>query len=239
MLAKKYYWHLLVPLAVAMLALSFEYSGIDIWWDSLFYDQIHHVWPYTSLYITEDILHIGAKKALMAFAFTNFLLVLASFVVPVLKPYRKHLFYILIAALAGPVIVAYLKGHNHICTPWELTMFGGDLPYIRVFDVVPDGTPIGQGFPGGHSSGGFAYVSVYFALTAMRSKYRFYGLLIPVLIGIVLSLTQEIRGAHFPSHDMFSFVVCWLSSLSFSVLFYGARSPVYKVASEQEAVVYS
>ena len=145
------------------------------------------------------------------------------------------LFYILIAAVSGPVIVAYLKGHNHICTPWELTIFGGNLPYIRVFDAVPAGTPIGQGFPGGHSSGGFAYISVYFALTAMRSKYRFYGLFLPLLLGLLFSVTQEIRGAHFPSHDMFSFVVCWLSCQFLSLFFYGARNSNIALQSGQEA----
>lgn len=240
MLARQYFWHLMIPVGVTMLALIFEYSGIDLWWDSLFYDAKNHVWPYNSLYLTEEILHIGAKKALLWLAFLNLLLALASNFVAVLKPYRKHLFYILIAALAGPVIVAYLKGHNHICTPWELIVFGGKLPYIRVFDMVPAGTPIGQGFPGGHSSGGFAYMSLYFALLAMRSKYRYYGLLIPLLVGVVLSITQEVRGAHFPSHDMFSFVVCWLSAMLMYLVFYGVRSTEAEVnTTQQVAYAYS
>ena len=107
--------------------------------------------------------------------------------------------------------------------------------FARVFDAVPAGTPIGQGFPGGHSSGGFAYISVYFALTAMRSKYRFYGLFLPLLLGLLFSVTQEIRGAHFPSHDMFSFVVCWLSCQFLSLFFYGTRNSNIALQSGQEA----
>lgn len=233
MLARQYFWYLMIPVSVTILALMFEYSGLDLWWDSLFYDAKNHVWPYNSLYLTEEILHIGAKKALLWLAFLNLVLALASTFVAILKPYRKHLFYVFGAALAGPVIVAYLKGHNHICTPWDLTIFGGNLPYIRIFDIVPAGTPIVQGFPGGHSSGGFAYISLFFTLSAMRSKYRYYGLFIPLLVGLVFSITQEMRGAHFPSHDMFSFVVCWLSSLFMYLVFYGVRSSDSEVNTEQ------
>ena len=62
MTARQYYWYMMVPVGMVMLALAFEYSGLDLWWDSLFYDAKNHVWPYKSLYLKEEILHIVHKE---------------------------------------------------------------------------------------------------------------------------------------------------------------------------------
>lgn len=110
--------------------------------------------------------------------------------------------------------------------PWDLTEFGGDMPYVRIFDPVPDGVPVGHAFPGGHSSGGFAFLSVYFLLRSRAREYRYYGLVVPVLLGIVFAATQEIRGAHFLSHDLFSLAICWTAALGWSLVFFGAEPPL-------------
>jgi membrane-associated PAP2 superfamily phosphatase len=200
-----------------------EYSGFDVWFAQHFYDPAQKSWVYGESFLTNQVIHIYGKKFMLLVAFCNFLLIPVSFFVNRLKPFRKHLVYIFVAALTAPVIVVSLKSMTHIYTPWDLSIFGGHFPHIRIFDSVPEGLPIGNAFPGGHSSGGFAYISLFFALTMMRSKYRYIGLAIPLLIGITFSLGQEIRGAHFPSHDTFSFVICWLTSLLLAVLFYGIQ----------------
>ena len=220
--------YLTIPLLVIGFALWSEYSGLDLWLESRFYDAATGTWPYKSLFITSVILHTWGRYFIIACALTNLFAIIASFFSTTLAPYRKHLLYIFIAAMTGPLLVSMLKGLTYIHTPWDLQLFGGDALYLRIFDTVHAGATIGHAFPGGHSSGGFAYVCIFFALSAMRSPYRFYGLLIPTGIGLVFAATQEIRGAHFLSHDLFSFAICWLVAFAVAMVFYpdDRQSPV-------------
>lgn len=216
-----------VPIMAAIIAVISEYSAFDLWLGSHFYDPATGSWPYKSLFITSSVLHTGGRNVVVLCAIFNILAIIASFFNNALAPYRKHLVFMIVAAAVGPSIISYLKGATHIYIPWELIHFGGDKPYIRIFDPVPPGAEVGLGFPGGHSSAGFAYISTYFALAAMGIrhryfKYRYYGIIIPVLLGMLFSITQQIRGAHFLSHDLFSFAICWSAAFLLSLVFYPA-----------------
>lgn len=210
-----------IPVFVSLLAVISEYTGFDLWLTGHFYAPVSQSWPYKSRFLTTTVLHTGAKDFMVLIALLNLLAVPITYFIPKLRPYSKHLLYVFVAALTGSLVVGELKSLTHIYTPWELTLFDGDKPYIRLFDAVPPGAEVGYGFPGGHSSGGFAYLDMYFALLVQRHRYQYYALLIPLLLGIIFSATQEVRGAHFLSHDMFSFVICWTSALLWSLVFYG------------------
>lgn len=212
--------HLSVPFIVIVFAMLSEYSGIDLWLAGNFYDASTGTWPYQSSFITSNVLHTGGRNFIVFCALINLLAIFASFVDSRLAPYRKHLMFMFIAALSGPLLVGLLKNSTYIYTPWDLQFFGGDKPYIRIFDVVSADASVGHAFPGGHSSGGFAYISAFFALSAMGSKYRYYGWYVPIFCGLVFAATQEIRGAHFLSHDLFSFAICWLVAFSLAVVIY-------------------
>ena len=226
---KQFLIHLAVPFFVGSLAVLSEYSGLDVLIESYFFNSQTGSWPYKSLFITNDILHIGGRDLIVLLAAFNIIAIIMSFFVKSMRPYRKHLLFVLIASATGLLIVNILKNTTHIYTPWSLKIFGGDKPFIRIFDAVPFASSVGHAFPGGHSSGGFAVISVYFVLLAMNNKCQYYGLVIPLMLGICFSITQEIRGAHFLSHDLFSLVICWDSSLVWSIIFYpgSLREKIY------------
>lgn len=227
---KQFLIHFVVPFFVVSLAILSEYSGLDVLIESYFFNSQTVSWPYKSLFITNEILHTGGRDLVVLLAAFNVIGIIMSFFVKSVRPYRKHLLFVLIASATGLLIVNILKNTTHIYTPWSLKIFGGDKPYIRVFDAVPFESSVGHAFPGGHSSGGFAVISVYFVLFAKNNKYQYYGLVIPLMLGICFSITQEIRGAHFLSHDLFSFVICWISSLVWSLIFYpgSLREKIYR-----------
>lgn len=212
--------YLLVPLLAAALAVISQYSGFDMWLESLFYDVEMHRWPYKSLFITSVVLHTWAKYLIVCFALTNLLAILASLFVKRMAAYRRPLLYLFIAAISGPLVVGWLKDVTHIYVPWDLTLFGGDKPHVRLFDTITIGAPVGHGFPGGHSSGGFAYLSLYFCLLIVNRKYLRYGLIVPLLLGSIFSIDQQIRGAHFISHDIISFSICWSLALGWFLVFF-------------------
>ncbi|MGL4693355.1 MAG: phosphatase PAP2 family protein, partial [Stenotrophomonas maltophilia] len=82
----------------------------------------------------------------------------------------------------------------------------------------PAGMPRGVCFPGGHSSAGFAWVSLYFVALMMRPAWRWRGLAVGLLAGGLFGVSQQLRGAHFLSHDLWTLATCWAVSLGLYLL---------------------
>jgi len=200
---------LFVPLAIAGFAVVSEYSGLDLFLARLFFDDATQSWPLKSSFITAGVLHKGAQQMVVYFTVVLPLFMVLSLFIKRLRPHVKGAGYLFLCILFATGIVALIKASTHIYTPWDLTLFGGDRPYIRLFDTVPSDLPVGHAFPGGHSSGGFAFVCLFFLLSVYRPRYRYHGLVFGLALGAVFAITQELRGAHFLSHDLFSLVICW------------------------------
>lgn len=225
---------LIAPLFVILFAIYSEYSGLDVALMRPFYDPATNTWPLKSHFVTAGLLHSGAQDAVKYAMVATLIVFVLTFFVKRLRPYRKGAGYLLLGSLLGPALVAVLKSTTHIYTPWDLEIFGGDKPHIRLFDSVPPGLPVGEAFPGGHSSGGFGFLSVYFLLSFYRPKYRYYGLALGLGLGTLFAFAQEVRGAHFLSHDLFSLVICWYSTLAvYYVMF--RRELAERVAPGTEA----
>jgi membrane-associated PAP2 superfamily phosphatase len=210
----------LLPMLFLILAVIFEYSGLDFWWESLFYDFQNHLWPYKHYWLFDDCIHAGGQWFDKAMGLVWLITFILTYFRKKLRQSRKILLYFLFATALGPILVSAGKRFSHIYTPWDLQIFQGDQPYIKLFDPVPAGAPVGHGFPAGHSSGGYAFLSLYFVLFYFRSSYRFFGLLFGICIGLVFGLGQQIRGAHFPSHDLVTLAICWYASMVSYFLFF-------------------
>jgi len=86
--------------------------------------------------------------------------------------------------------------------------------------------PLGPGrgghcFPSGHASGGFALLALYFAAYPHVTKNAWRFLLPGILLGTSFGLAQQLRGAHFLSHDVWTAFLCWFMSLLIFSLFQG------------------
>ena len=209
-----------LPPVLVALAVTLEYSGFDLWWEALFYDAHRPLWLYAGHWLFEAVIYSGGQLLDRAAA----IIWLAGFVLvhcrKKLAGHRKILLYFLLATALGPVIVGIGKSCSHIYSPWDLRLFHGQYPYIRLFDHVPSYAPAGYAFPAGHASGGYCFVSLYFVFLRYRPSYRRVGLLCGVMLGLIFGMGQQIRGAHFPSHDLFSLAICWSVSLCLYFLFY-------------------
>lgn len=234
------YIQLFVPFCLILLAVIFEYSGFDIWWVSHFYDPNRQLWPYTNSWLFDDIIHSGGQYLDKTFALMWFALFTLVIIRKDLASHRKTLLYFLLASALGPAIVGIGKNSTHIYSPWDLQLFNGIHPYIRLFDPVPHGAPVGHAFPAGHASGGFCFVSLYFVLLKYRSPYRIHGLFFALLLGSIFGLGQQIRGAHFPSHDMFSLAICWYASIFLYYLFFREEWSIlqYGHNPSKESIIY-
>ena len=217
-----------LPLLCVGLAVIFEYSGFDVWAVSHFYDFTAHSWPFRGHWLFYTVIHEWGRYLDIAAGGCWVILFACSFVSARLKPYRKLMLYFITAAAAGPLIVGVLKHMTRIYTPWELKIFSGTMPHIRIFDSVPPGLPAGEAFPAGHASGGYAFLALYFVLLRLGSPYRGYGLAAGLCLGLVFGIGQQIRGAHFPSHDLFTFAICWSCALVTYFVFYPDEWRLFK-----------
>jgi membrane-associated PAP2 superfamily phosphatase len=230
---------LVLPLCVLAFAVFSEYSGLDVAWERLFYNGASHSWPLQSNFITAGILHKGGQDFVIGTMVAVFAVFALSFFVKRLRRCRKGAAYLFVGSLISPAIIAIIKSCTHIYMPSSLEIFGGDKPHIRLFDSAPLGLPVGHAFPGAHSSSGFAFLTLYFLLSFYRPKYRYYGLAFGLGLGAVFSITQELRGEHFLSHDLISLVICWYCAWAvFWLMFCGemgeCESPGGQIAACRE-----
>ena len=125
-----------------------------------------------------------------------------------LVQYRRGLRYVAASCTACLAAVALGKALLPIPCPWDLQRYGGHLAtggWLN-WQLTDD---IKGCFPAGHATAGYALFAWYFLARHHCWPYRHLLLLASLLSGLVLGLTQQVRGAHFASHDLATAVVCW------------------------------
>lgn len=127
-----------------------------------------------------------------------------------------------LSALLALATVSIGKNLSTTSCPWDLAEFGGVARYASHWALgVIDGGG-GRCFPAGHASAGFAFVGGYFALRHKAPIAARWWLAGAVLAGLALGGAQQVRGAHFMSHTLWTGWLCWtvgwLSDLAASAL---------------------
>jgi membrane-associated PAP2 superfamily phosphatase len=193
-----------IAITLALLAglLWWEASGLDLvvagWYGSEAGFALRDSWW------TRDLLHNGGRwlagAALAACALLAWRGTRAQ------RPRRLAWFGLVLAAL---VTVPLLKRFSTTSCPWDLSDFGGAAAYVPHWLLtVVDGGP-GHCFPSGHAVAAFAFLPLYFQWRGPRPRLAL-GLLAAVLgFGALFGWAQLARGAHFPSHTLWSAWLCW------------------------------
>jgi len=119
---------------------------------------------------------------------------------------RWQLLFSVVLAL---LTVVTLKRLSLSSCPWDLIEFGGTVQYISHWRWgVTDGGP-GHCFPAGHASAGFAFVAAWFVLRRTQPRLAWRWLLAACCVGCLLGLAQQMRGAHYVSHTLWTAWICW------------------------------
>ena len=114
-------------------------------------------------------------------------------------------------ALLATGTVAALKSLSLTSCPWDLAAFGGvahQLSHWRGWVAADGGS--GRCFPAGHAANGFAFVGGYFALRHQLPRLARWWLGVALTVGFALGAVQQLRGAHFMSHTLWSAWLCWV-----------------------------
>ncbi len=117
------------------------------------------------------------------------------------------------SALLASAFVTALKATSHTSCPWDLREFGGIATHVSHWTGwgLADGGA-GRCFPAGHASTGFAFAGGYFALRDELPALARRWLACALGAGLVLGIVQQLRGAHFMSHTLWSGWLCWMAA---------------------------
>ena len=89
--------------------------------------------------------------------------------------------------------------------------FGGQQDYQSWFHSL--WSPIegaGHCFPSGHASSAYMFFGVYFFSRCYWPEKSRLVLASVIAMGLIFGFDQQIRGAHYISHDLTSALICWL-----------------------------
>ena len=216
--------HLVFPVVAATIALLWLELADG---NRLIADQLYvwegGQWLLRDHRITSNWIHHGGKQLSLALWVMALMLRLRIRDASAFANWRRPLTYLLLATLAATMLVSGLQMLTSMDCPWDMQGYGGLRPYIALFDVRPDGLKSAACFPAGHASAGYCWVALYFFFAALVPRWRWRGLAFGLGLGAVFGLSQQLRGAHFLSHDVMTLLICWLTALASYVLMCAQR----------------
>ena len=206
--------HLMLPgAAFGLIVASLSWSGLDLLLADRLYALQGESWSLKEHFVTSVVLHRWGRNLLALFWLAIVITAIAATWSVRLRPYRRGLWYLAAVMAAAPGLVNLLKGVTHVDCPWDLERYGGTVPYVPLFSSHPGTFRYGQCFPAAHASGGFALVGLYFVARRYAPPVRWVALGVGLFIGTIYGFAQQLRGAHFVSHDLWALAVCWVTAL--------------------------
>src|SRR2546422_5673333 len=191
-----------ITVGAAILFLTWDASGLDLPMAQWFGGPAG--FPLQDNWFLTNILHDGARR--LAWCVALLLCLGVWFPVAGLKrlAFNNRLQFAL-TTLVAVTVVSSLKVLSTTSCPYALSDFGGVAHYTshwaHLFQY--DGGS-GGCFPAGHASSGFAFLGGYFAFRGSDKALAKRWLAGAIMVGLILGLAQQLRGAHFMSHTLWT-----------------------------------
>lgn len=206
--------------------------------DALLTDAIYALegghWALRSHVITSGWLHIGGRRFMITIGVLTLAAVIAGYAgVPGLRRFRAGLSYVLATTLSALLLVSLSKHALPVPCPWDLSRYGGDVTGPGGLPGLVPGNGHSGCFPAGHAAGGYSLLTWYFFGRHYRLPGGAWWLLPGLGVGLVFSAAQELRGAHFLSHDIASVTFCWLFAAVSYHLTLGRRSSIHRESNKK------
>ena len=111
------------------------------------------------------------------------------------------------------LVVSLIKSASQTSCPWDLQAFGGPAHYVSHWALGQNDGGAGRCFPGGHVSSAYGFLALclpWLMPPAGQRRVRAPGwrwLGFFMLAGLVAGTVQTVRGAHYPSYTLWTFVI--------------------------------
>lgn len=208
-----------IPLILAVLGSVLLMAGNGDQWlaDQLYRWQGDH-WALKDAWWTSQLIHKGGRNLTWITALLVMLALLRSHMDSRWRPLGRPLLYLLLSVGLSTSIIALLKSGTHMDCPWDLERYGGLRPFVGLFQSRPVLLGHAACFPAGHAGSGYAWVALFFFMREVRPQWRWPALLTALAVGAIFGLAQQLRGAHFLSHDLWSLAISWTVASSLYLL---------------------
>lgn len=210
-----------LALAGSALALAWinAFTDLDLMLAQAMFDPASGTFPWRHAWLAETFSHVWAKAALLTLAGAVLLTAVFDLLWPRLgwaDGRRLRLRVVALSAVLLPAWIGVLKYLSASHCPWDLDLFGGSETYVRLFQPALPYASIGHCMPAGHASSALWLLSLavfwlpHQPRTALRVGAAMLGL------GFALGWVQQLRGAHFLTHTLWSM---WWACLLVSILY--------------------
>lgn len=176
-------------------------------------------WNLKDNFVTETLIHVYGKYLALFFYFSIIVILIFSYAKNRLTYYQRGLVYLLSSTLVATLLISFLKSVTQIDCPWSIADLGGDQAYMHWVNLLFRPHDGGRCFPSGHASAAYAFFSLYFFSYRFFPKKAISILIAVFFVGLIFGIAQQLRGAHFISHDLTTAFLCWNVNLLFYYLF--------------------
>lgn len=248
-LSRKFYLlNLWLPLLCALAIFAiFDLSNIDVAFSNLFYDpttqsfvlqhsvwfeKATHKWPRIIPNWTGEFAIIGSllsfiwprlDKGQFPKAINTLQRLRLAAPLRWFAAHRRDLLFIVVSFAITTGFIHFFKSHTSIYCPVETTLYGGvqaKMEWYKNFTLLNKAGD-GRCWPGGHASGGFTMLALYFVARRYRWQHAYKLLGAVMVLGFIFGTTRVFQGWHYMSHTFWAGIVVWFSMLLTALAFYG------------------
>ena len=192
--------------ALLIVALG-QFTDLDLVLADRYWDTQTKTFPLLHHWFTEGVIHGWLKYAFLVSGAVILIITIFDYFKNLswLDPrYRHGLRLASIAAVLISTLVSTLKKLSFAHCPWNIDRYGGYAPYVRIFDPIPLGVTPGGCMPAGHATSAL-WIAALCLIFWPRHKKRGAALLfLGLFLGLVFGWSQQMRGAHFFTHTLWS-----------------------------------
>ena len=204
---------LLLAITGALLLWLFHATRLDLRLEARYYDAVNHTFPWRYAWVTKYLVHRYLKYALLVAGLGVWLVALRGRLTGrwprVLYGRHRRWWLVAWSFVAVPVLVGILHRTSAMHCPWEVIEFGGQAPYFDLLSAAPAGMRAGHCFPAAFVSSGSWLLSLALLWYPERRLRSFAIGVITLAFTFGLGWVQQMRGAHFLSHTLWTLWISW------------------------------
>lgn len=197
------------------------FTDLDLRLADAMYDRSTHSFPWQHAWLTEVFGHSIVKIVLTVVGVVLVALCLGE---PLLRKrylnawWRLRLRFAGASAILIPLITSMLKQASKSHCPWDIERYGGSQQYYRLLEHVPAWVDAGRCLPGGHASTALWLIGMVAFWLPHRPRAALMAAVFSLLAGAALGWMQQMRGAHFLTHTLWSM---WIAcAITFAMLWF-------------------
>ena len=215
--------------AAPLIYLLGRFTDVDLMVADLLFDRTTNAFPWRDAWLTTTFGHGILKTVALVFAAFVLTVTVADAIMPqaaALKPLnRLRLRIVAWSAVLVPAAISLLKQASDAHCPWDLVRYGGTQPYVRLLEALPPGILPGRCMPAGHASSALWCVSLVVLSLPGHMGRAYLAWSLALVPGLMLGWMQQMRGAHFLTHTLWSVWIACSILLALVTLLQGRDTP--------------